>query len=341
MPGEAVTILHLSDPQFGRNHLFGSSGLTVDDQHLDSLFARLHEDLRGLAESEGLRPDLAVVSGDLAEWGRPSEFEQVQEFLEQLTGALELPRRRVLVVPGNHDISRADCQAYFLQCEASEQQPVAPFWPKWKQFKGMFDRFYDGEDAIAFDVDQPWTLFELPDLRLVVAGLNSTMAESHRGEDHYGRVGEAQLRWFAERLRAFQEQGWLRVGVLHHNVVRGAVDDDENLRDADDLERILAPRLNLVLHGHTHNAKRHRLGDGLLVLSTGSAAVTRDARPAEVPNQYQLVRVTPTGSSAGPAATSPTRSAGSATPASAPTAGAGTTSRRSAWTGSTAGSRAS
>jgi len=27
MPGEAITILHLSDPQFGHNHLFGSSGL--------------------------------------------------------------------------------------------------------------------------------------------------------------------------------------------------------------------------------------------------------------------------------------------------------------------------
>ena len=206
MPGEAITILHLSDPQFGHNHLFGSSGLTVGDQHMDSLFARLHEDLRGLAEAGGLRPDLVVVSGDLAEWARPSEFEQVRDFLEQLAAALDLPRRRVLVVPGNHDISRAACNAYFLQCEASEQQPMAPFWPKWKHFKAMFDRFYAGEEAIAFDVDQPWTLFELPDVRLVVAGLNSTMAESHRDEDHHGWVGEAQLRWFADRLRAFQER---------------------------------------------------------------------------------------------------------------------------------------
>ena len=27
MPSKAITILHLSDPQFGHNHLFGSSGL--------------------------------------------------------------------------------------------------------------------------------------------------------------------------------------------------------------------------------------------------------------------------------------------------------------------------
>jgi hypothetical protein len=43
MAADSITLLHLSDPQFGRNHLFGSSGLTVDDQHFDSLFARLHD----------------------------------------------------------------------------------------------------------------------------------------------------------------------------------------------------------------------------------------------------------------------------------------------------------
>jgi WD40 repeat protein len=65
--GDSITLLHLSDPQFGRNHLFGSSGLTVDDQHWDSLFARLHEDLGKLRRSKDLAPEVVVVSGDLAE----------------------------------------------------------------------------------------------------------------------------------------------------------------------------------------------------------------------------------------------------------------------------------
>ena len=117
------------------------------------------------------------------------------------------------------------------------------------------------------------------------------MAESHLETDHHGWVGEAQLRWFAKQLGRFEEQGWLRLGVVHHNLIRKAMADDENLRDADDLEAILAPHLNLILHGHTHDAKLHRLGRGMPVLSTGSAAVTKEARPAEVPNQYQFVRI--------------------------------------------------
>jgi hypothetical protein len=66
---------------------------------------------------------------------------------------------------------------------------------------------------------------------------------------------------------------------VHHNVVRGAVLDDENFRDADDLDRWLGlsqpGAVNLILHGHTHDGQVHRLPSGLIALSTGSAAVPR------------------------------------------------------------------
>jgi WD40 repeat protein len=170
---------------------------------------------------------------------------------------------------------------------------VPPYWPKWRQFAAAFAGFYADVDGVTFTPDEPWTLFEMPDLGVVVAGLNSTMAEGHRDSDHYGWVGEDQLRWFADRLADYRERGWLRLAAVHHNVVRGAVLDDENLRDADDLDRILGvpEQVNLLLHGHTHDGRLHRLSSGLVALSTGSAAVTADARPAEVPNQYQLVTI--------------------------------------------------
>lgn len=294
---EQLTILHVSDPQFGKHHLFGGNGLTRADQAYDTLFARLHEDLAGLASEHGLRPDLMVVTGDLAEWGRRTEFERVTEFLAALTNAAGLPRRHVAVVPGNHDVNRQACQAYFIAEEGDERTPVAPYFPKWKHFVAAFEEFYADVDGVTFTPDEPWTLFEMPDLAVVVAGLNSTMAESHRDEDHYGCVGEGQLRWFAERLAARREAGWLRLVAVHHNVVRGAIADEENLRDADDLDRIIGrPGLaNLLLHGHTHDGRLQRLPSGLVALSTGSAAVAAVARPGEVPNQYQLVTVGPDG----------------------------------------------
>ncbi len=294
---ERLTILHVSDPQFGAHHLFGGNGLTPADQAYDTLFARLHEDLTGLAADHDLRPDLLVATGDLAEWGRPAELRQATEFLGALADAVELPRHRVALVPGNHDVNRKASQAYFLGEESEDREPVPPYFPKWKSFVEAFTEFYAAVPGITFTPDEPWTLFEMPDLAVVVAGLNSTMAESHRDEDHYGWVGEKQLRWFAERLADYRRRGWLRLVAVHHNVVRGAQQDDENLRDADDLDRILGePGLvNLVLHGHTHDGRLQRLPSGLVALSTGSAAVDAGARPTEVPNQYQLVVVDPDG----------------------------------------------
>ena len=286
-----LTILHVSDTQFGAHHLFGGNGLTSSDRAEDTLFSRLHHDLAQLATEHGLRPDLMVVTGDLAEWGLRSEFRQVGEFLGALSEAAEIPRRHVAIVPGNHDINRKACEAYFAEQESDETRPVAPYWPKWRQFAAAFDDFYAG--IATFTPDEPWTLFEMPELAVVVAGLNSTMAESHRDTDHYGWSGEHQLRWFADRLGGYRARGWLRLAAIHHNAVRGAVMDDENLRDANDLDRLLGETdlANLLLHGHTHDGKMHWLPSGLPVLSTGSAAVDASARPTEVPNQYQLITV--------------------------------------------------
>ena len=292
---EPLTVLHLSDPQFGQHHVFGGNGLTRADQARDSLHARLHDDLAGLAREHRLRPDLIVVTGDLAERGLGSEFVRVTEFLSELAEAVDLPRSRVAVVPGNHDVNRPICEGYFAIQAGEERPPVAPYFPKWKPFVAAFEEFYADVPGVSFSPDEPWTLFEMPDLAVVVAGLNSTMAESHREEDHYGWLGEAQLRWFADRLAGYRARGWLRLAAVHHNAVRGAVADDENLRDVEDLDRMLGQTglVNLLLHGHTHDGRIHRLPSGLIVLSTGSAAVAESARPIEIPNQYQLITLGP------------------------------------------------
>ena len=226
-----------------------------------------------------------VVTGDLAEWGMPSEFAAVTDFLASLAEAVDLPREHVAMVPGNHDINRLACQGYFNDQASRQRDPVAPFWPKWREFVAAFAEFYAEVPGATFTPDEPWTLFEMPAINTVVAGLNSTMAESHRDEDHYGWLGEAQLRWFAERLRDYRRRGWLRLAAVHHNAVRMAALDEENLRDAEDLDRYLGePGLvNLLLHGHTHDGRLHRLPSGLIVMSTGSAAVDADARPLRCP----------------------------------------------------------
>ena len=273
-----ITVLQLSDHQFGQQHRFGAGeGLKL-----------LVTDLDSLADRHDLRPDVIIVTGDLAEKGKRDEFRDARRFLELLTEHLELERRRVVIVPGNHDVNHTLCRHYWEECDEKGCTPLKPYWKKLRFYASLFHHFYRDVPGVEFSEKQPWTLYEIPELSLVVAGLNSAMAESH--EAHYGELGREQLEWFAERLIPYREEGWFRIGAMHHNVLPGNASPDESLKDHEDLKTCLGKSLNLILHGHTHAADIGSLLPDLPILSGGSAGLSAAARP-DVPNHYQMIRI--------------------------------------------------
>lgn len=175
------------------------------------------------------RPDLLIVTGDLSQLGLRSEYELTTGFLTGFAQAVGLPRRHVAIIPGSGDVNRLACEAHFKAQEAEEQPPVPPYFPKWRAFAAAFEEFYRDVPGVTFTPDEPWTLFEMPDLSVVVAGLNSTMAMSHLPENDYGLISYPQLNWFAARLADYQDAGWVRIAAIHH----------ANLRDDNALDRIL------------------------------------------------------------------------------------------------------
>jgi 3',5'-cyclic AMP phosphodiesterase CpdA len=297
----SITILHISDMQFGKYHRFVEKNGGPPNPR-DTLATRLIDDLDHLRKENGLYPDLIICTGDLAEWGMAKEFTEAFAFLGKLCDHCALQRSRCIVIPGNHDINRSSCEAYFNECKADDTTPKFPWIPKWKHFKAAFDDFYVGFSHLKFDVGTPWSLFVDEDLHAVVAGFNSTMDEGHDAavnagdpKGHHGLCTEEQLNWFKQRLTEARFNGWLRIGAVHHNTNRGCRNDDEYLRDADLLGGLLASHLHLLLHGHTHQAKADVLATKLRVYSTGSASLTTNAEsrpiPTDVPNQYQFLVV--------------------------------------------------
>jgi WD40 repeat protein len=273
----AVTLLHVTGPRFGR----GLARVGADELH-----ARIWGDLTRLGGEGVPQPDVLVVSGDLTESGSPRQFDEAMSFLTGLRVRLGLEPQRLVVVPGARDLTLAACRAYFATCEADDVPPQPPYWPKWRHFARMFGDLYQGLDGPLFDSFQPWTLFAMPDLRLVVAGLNSTMADSHREDDHYGWIGETQAAWFARQLRQFEDAGWLRVGVVNHQPAGSPQRVGPGLlRDSATLDRLLGPRLNLLLHGTPADgpAEVGELPSGLAVVPPGA------------PGGYQLLEVTAEG----------------------------------------------
>jgi 3',5'-cyclic AMP phosphodiesterase CpdA len=92
----SATILHVSDTQFGRYHRFDPS---------DSLAGYLIRDVEKLLRDDVPPIDLMIVSGDIAERGKRPEYDQARTFIDQVGRAFGLGHDRVVVVPGNHDMS--------------------------------------------------------------------------------------------------------------------------------------------------------------------------------------------------------------------------------------------
>ncbi|MFD9210146.1 TIR domain-containing protein [Streptomyces sioyaensis] len=303
---EAVSVLHLAGPCFGRG------------AEPAALQAAIWGDLVELADAGAPDPDLLVVTGDLTASGSPRECEQALSFLTGLRSRLGLDPDRLAVVPGGQDVSQAACRAYFHTCEADEMQPRPPYWPKWRHYHRLFQELYQGLD-IVFDGDQPWSLFPVPALRTVIAGLNSSMAYSHRPDDQYGLLGPEQAAWFAQALRPYEQEGWLRIGALRHPVgadrplasddgPTAAQDPDRSprhaaahdtapgaapVRDGDVLARLTGPRLHLLLHGPAGNPRAASAAPtaAALPLATGELPVFGAAAPA----RHQLLRITDDG----------------------------------------------
>jgi 3',5'-cyclic AMP phosphodiesterase CpdA len=84
----SLTILHLSDLQFGKNHRYPEG-----DDSFNNLYAKLAEELERVAEELDLRPSVPLVTGDVAEWSLPAEYAAAHKFLDKLANKLAVPPR--------------------------------------------------------------------------------------------------------------------------------------------------------------------------------------------------------------------------------------------------------
>jgi WD40 repeat protein len=265
---DGISLLHVAGPRFGR----GAADDPGEPLTAQDFLERIRSNVTSLTEAGAPHPQLIVVSGDLTETAKPRQLNEAWTFLTGLRIAFGLDAGRLVIVPGARDVSRPLCEAYFKSCEALDETPTAPYFPKLELYAELFADLYRGLEGPAFDRLQPWTLFDVPELRVAVAAMNSTWGITHRREDQYGQIGRAQANWFTVRLREIEQRGWLRIGVVRHDPLPGMSGSQSQavLRDADVLERFLGDRLNLLLHGPGPGGTAiSRLGPALPVLPAG------------------------------------------------------------------------
>jgi len=108
-------LLHLADGELTMSKLFivHVSDLHVDsakDAEIGAMTDALCKKISLFREERGINSlDLLVVSGDLVNRGTNS-YELVEKRLEEILSSSNIPRDRVFLVPGNHDVDWTMCK---------------------------------------------------------------------------------------------------------------------------------------------------------------------------------------------------------------------------------------
>lgn len=219
------TIVHISDIHFG----------TANDVVVEHLVEKVCE----------LAPDLVVVSGDLTQRARATQFQQARRFLDRIPN----PQ---LIVPGNHDVPLYNVFDRFLN-------PLT----KYKRY-------------ITTDLTPNYQ-----DEEIAVFGVNTTRSLTIKG----GRVSDEQVDELRQRLCSVDEAKLKIIVTHHPFDVPEGVDEDDIVGRAKKvMPRLVDCGADIFLAGHLHvshighSARRYRLPDGYsaLIVQAGTAASVRE-----------------------------------------------------------------
>lgn len=295
------TILHISDIQYGKNHAFSPIPRDYHEQMLDMLL----DDIEMRYPEEGIPcPNLVVVSGDIADWAEPEEYELATEFLQGLCSGLQrigkvpIDERSVVVVPGNHDINWRLSEASLDKLSEdpdSSWKPNSLYPHRMGTFRHWFEQYYSGSRSYPLDPDHAFTIHDFSSqFGLLVVGLNSCHQEDHK--HHWGHVSVQAIRNAEQEIEKLPNRDLvkLRIAVLHHNVSPvGGQDDFLHNREAV-LERLARLHCLIVLHGHVHQTMQEQVSSGIgmgneiLTVGAGSLGVREYQRPGTEAGHFAL-----------------------------------------------------
>ena len=239
--------------------------------------------------------DAILVTGDIAFKGIKEEFAAATIWLEQLADAVGCNKRRIYVVPGNHDVDRGqfdkvegarDAVAVIANANRNEEREnklaaqLRDRDPRLFAAITDFNQFAAKYDCQCYPGRLRWSTTLRIDHRTIVRlhGLNSTLISGIKGTDHKGTLFMG-----APQLNVSRAPGTVNLVMAHH--------PPEWISDQDDIETRLLGAPNIVLFGHRHVQKIRRDMGGPIVLFAGS--VNPDRRESGWEPAYNFLELRP------------------------------------------------
>lgn len=280
-----MLLLHLSDIHFKASDL----GHVMDhNQHLRN---ELEKDITQMFTRLGAAPDVIIMTGDIAFAGSKAEYAFASEWLKQLCEKIGAEYKNTIVVPGNHDISRAVSRTEVVQA-LHKRIKSTPTDGLYGVVKGLLDATESAEilyRSLAdynefaaqflcnlYPPDRTTTqrdLFLNDGSTLRITGLNSSFVSSEY---------DKELDLFVDHAynRIIEESGIVNMVVCHHPY--------SWLRNGVILQRHLKNVAKIQLFGHEHTQRYEMNRDWILA---SASAMQPDQRSPDWDPGYNIMEI--------------------------------------------------
>ncbi|UDF35529.1 UNVERIFIED_ORG: metallophosphoesterase [Shinella sp. XGS7] len=295
-------ILHVSDVQSGG----------FEDQNLKLETRRLTEIISEITKGAG--PAFIAFTGDVAEHGDPAQYDAglawIKYFVEQLKWP-SLPSRRVLYVPGNHDVNislSASARLRYVPKPVGQEKASMELAEEVRQRSliayglAPYRRFHDSvavrDSFVDADSDWPTAWVEAGYRHLGVAfyGVNTASPLSPYGLPER-KVDPNVLAAVSERLEEVRadvkDVSLVVIGLGHHNPLGAS--EDEGVKNPAAFATFFrgAVPTALFLHGHVHD---HTVATGdtpAQMVRSCATTLTKgaSARPSDSLRGFNLLKL--------------------------------------------------
>ncbi|MDD2465411.1 MAG: metallophosphoesterase [Desulfobulbus sp.] len=321
----AISILHISDLHRDPTQGIGNGPLVR---------SLLNDRDRYIVGTPAIAsPSLIVVSGDIV-YGVPAahptpndtlatQYQEAEAFLIELANSfLNGDRQRLILVPGNHDVSFPATLAALTPLSSpsthSLNEALADLFSphsthrwSWKDlqlfklsdndgynrrielFAEFYFRFYGGKRNYSFSPDKQYDIFSYPSQEIVIVAFNSCYNNDplHKA----GCIHPDAIAASAREIESLRYQGYIPIAVWHHNTAGGPHSDD--YMDADTLQVLIDCGFSIGLHGHQHKStfidERFRFGTGrkITVISAGTLCGGLHSLPHGHSRSYNVIEI--------------------------------------------------
>ena len=230
------------------------------------------------------KPSLIFITGDLVHGGQADEYQVAKEFCDQLLKITGLPKDRLFIVPGNHDVNRNDIKPIhtknWYQFETqddiseilSDDDISSILLRKLKNFYTFYNDFFGSEINVKDHsiITQSIEIAELS-IKINLLGLNSALFSGYDGDDKNKLAfGSYQIE---QALQTMDKCSMLSIAFFHHPFSCFHPSEEP-------IQNQIKQHADIILTGHLHdpsNMSQHDSSGKVITIGAGASYETRES----------------------------------------------------------------